>query len=276
MEDRLTAREIGAYIELKKKVAEEEYKLNYIKNTAGDHETLIEEIEEDLMDNKAKMKIIEGKLEGRRIELVVPNQERIEEYTELLSRLPKEEVNAAIRNKSGDAYIYLVERGKLIKRNIETKNEIGKINVLLANASPEVTACIREALIKGEPGEAPASFGAEQAKALIALLNRVGIRCKESEGNLVKNQDDMGESRVVVNNDYFWIPSDKVDTFTENEKVMAVVSVKLQVKNAEMQAITFNEAQQKEFQELQTRYMDLLKCRKEIIGKEDEDLSMSI
>jgi|GEM_PF-835892 len=276
MEDRLSAREIGAYIELKKRVAEEEYKLTYIKNTAGDHEPLIEEIEEGLQENRAKMKIIEGKLEARRIELVVPNQERIEEYTELISRLPKEEVNTAIKSKSGDAYIYLAERGKLIKRNIETKNEIGKINILLASASPEVTACVREALVEGEPGEAEASFGDGQGKTLIALLNRVGIRCKSSEGKLVKDQEDLGESRVVVNNEYFWIPKDKLATFTENEKVMATVSVKLQVKNAEMQAITFNEAQQKEFQELQTKYMELLKCRREIIGKEEEDLGMSI
>ena len=276
MEDRLTAREIGAYIELKKRVAEEEYKLNYIKNTAGDHSALIEDIEDELREQKAKMKIIEGKLESRRIELVVPNQERIEEYSELISRLPKDEVSSAIKTKSGDAYTYLMERGKLIKRNIESKNEIGKLNILMLNASPEVRECVKEALVKGEAWEKEASFDDENGKRMLRLLNRMGIRCRYSEGKLVKDTDDLDESRVVVNNEYFWIPSGKLATFTENEKLMATVSVKLQVKNAEMQAITFNEEQQKEFHELQASYMELLKSRREIIGEEEKDLGVSI
>ncbi len=276
MENRLTARELGAYVELKKRVAEEEYKLSYIKNTAGDHESLIEEIEEELVDKKAKMKIIEGKLEARRITLIVPNQERIEEYGELISRLPKDEVSSAIKNKSGDAYIYLAERGKLIKRNIENKNEIGKINILLTNAEPKIKACVTETLFKGEIKESDADFGTEQGKKLISLLNRVGIHCKLMDGKLVENPEDWNEGRVVVNNEYFWIPKDKIEVFSENEKLLATVSIKLQVKNAEMQAITFNEAQQKEFQELQTQYMDLLKSRKDLIGKEEEDLTLSI
>lgn len=276
MEDRITAREIGAYIELKKKVAEEEYKLNYIQNTAGDHSSLIEEIEDELREERAKMKIIEGKMEAKNLKLIVPNQKRIEEYSELISRLPREEVLEAIKSKSGDSYIYLSERGKLIKRNIENKNEIGKLNVLLANASPEVQACVRETLVKGGPGEPEADFDGEDGAKIIRLLNRVGMKCKSAEGKLVKSTDDLGENRVLANNEYFWVPSNKLDTFTENEKVLATVSVKLQVKNAEMQAITFNEEQQKEFQGLQGKYMELLKTRREIIGNEEKDLMISI
>lgn len=276
MEDRLSAREIGAYIELKKRVAEEEYKLNYIRNTAGDHSALIDDIENDLREDRAKMKIIEGKMEAKNLKLVVPNQERIEEYTELISRLPRDEVHQAIKHKSGDSYIYLSERGKLIKRNMENKNEIGKLNVLAANASPEVRKCVHEALRKGEAGESEANFEGENGEKIIRLLNRVGVRCKASEGRLVKTDDERGENRVLVNNEYFWVPSDKLGAFTENEKVLANVSVRLQVKNAEMQAITFNETQQKEFQELQEKYMDLLKTRREVIGKEEKDLAISI
>ncbi|MBD3398093.1 hypothetical protein GF412_02755 [Candidatus Micrarchaeota archaeon] len=276
MEDRLSAREIGAYIELKKKVAEEEYKLNYIKNTAGDHSALIGDLEESLREERAKMKIIEGKMEAKGLELVVPNQERIEEYTELISRLPREEVNHAIKNKSGDAYAYLCERGRLIKRNMENKNEIGKLNVLVANSPADVRGCVKEALRKGEPGEAEANFDQENGAKIIKLLNRVGVRCRASEGKLVKTDDGRTENRVLVNNEYFWVPSGKLDTFTENEKVLADVSIRLQVKNAEMQAITFNDEQQKEFQELQGRYMDLLKARREIIGQEEKDLTISI
>lgn len=276
MEDRLTAREIGAYIELKKRVAEEEYRLNYIKSIAGDHSTLISDIEQELRESKAKIKLIEGKMESRKMVLTLPNQQKIEEYTELISRLPKDEVQAAIKNKAGDAYAYLSERGKLMKRNLETKNEIGKLNILMANVSPEARECIREALVKGEPGGREAAFDDENGKKIVKLLNRVGIRCKYSEGKLVKSADELGENRVVANNEYFWIPSDKLGPFTENEKLLATVSVRLQVKNAEMQAITFNEEQQKEFQELQTQYLDLLKSRKEIIGEEENELGMSI
>jgi hypothetical protein len=276
MDERLTAREIGAYIELRKKVAEEEYKLEYIKSRAGEHSALVTEIEEDLHDSRSKLKIIEGKLEGRRMEVTLPNQKKIEEIGEMVSRLPKEEVQEAMRKKEGDIYLYLAERGKIMRRNLENKNEIGKLNILLAGAEPEVRECAREALVLGEPQDASADFGGEKAKKIIRLLNRVGIRCRESGGRLIGSTDDLEESRVVVNNEYFWIPKSRLPDFTENEKELAKVSVRLQVKNAEMQAITFNEAQQEEFKELQAQYMDHLKARREAIGAEEEELLLSI
>lgn len=276
MEERLTAREIGAYIELRKKVAEEEYKLDYVKSRAGDHSALVSEIEEDLLDCRSKLKIIEGKLEGRRMEVIVPNQKKIEEIGEMAARLPRDEVQDAMRKKEGEIYLYLAERGKIMRRNLENKNEIGKLNILIATAEPDVKKCVGEAMRLGEPGEAPADFGGEKGKKIIRLLNRVGVRCKESGGTLAGSSDDLEESRVVVNNEYFWIPKSRLPDFTENEKELAKVSVQLQVKNAEMQAITFNEAQQEEFKELQARYMDHLKTRRGAIGEEEEELSLSI
>ncbi|MBN2121626.1 hypothetical protein JW721_01020 [Candidatus Micrarchaeota archaeon] len=276
MDERLTAREIGAYIELRKKVAEEEYKLEYIKNKAGEHSALVREIEEDLHDSRSKLKIIEGKLEGRRMKVIVPNQKKIDEIGEMVARLPKDEVQDAMRNKEGDIYLYLAERGKIMRRNLENKNEIGKLNILLAGSEKDVKECVGEALRHGEPGDSSADFGGEKGKKIVRLLNRVGIRCKESGGRLVKCTDDLDEGRVVVNNEYFWIPKSKLPDFTENEKELAKVSVQLQIKNAEMQAITFNEAQQEEFKELQAQYMDHLKARREAIGSEEEELHLSI
>jgi hypothetical protein len=276
MEDRLTAREIGAYIELRKKVAEEEYKLNYIQSSAGDHSALIEELEGELRENRSKMKVIEGKMEGRNLSLIVPNQKKIEEIGEMVARLPQEEVQQAMRSREGDVYLYLAERGKIIRRNIENKNEIGKLNILLCGAGEGQRACVAEALIKGEPGERRADFSDEGGKKMVRLLNRVGVRCSSGGGKLVRSNDDLDETRVVVNNEYFWIPKSKAAEFTENEKLLASVSVRLQVKNAEMQAITFNDAQYKEFQELQSEYMEHLKARRQVIGKEEEELSISM
>jgi hypothetical protein len=276
MEERLTAREIGAYIELRKKVAEEEYKLEYVKSSAGDHSALIDGLEEELREDRSKLKIIEGKIEGRNLEVVVPHMKKIEEIGEMVARLPQEEVRGAMRSKDGDTYLYLAERGRIIRRNLENKNEIGKLNILLANSGADVRACAVEALRMGEPGERMADFSDERGRKIVRLLNRVGVRCAYSEGRLVKSNDDLDESKVLVNNEYFWIPKSKTAEFTENEKLLAKVSVKLQVKNAEMQAITFNDAQQKEFRELQGEYMEHLKARREVIGAEEGELSLSI
>lgn len=276
MEDSITAREIGAYIELKKKVAEQEYKLNYVQNTAGDHSALISGLEEELREDRAKMKVIEGKMEGKNLKLVVPNQKLIEEYSELISRLPKEEVHEAIRTRSGDIYSYLSERGKLMKRNIENKNEIGKLNILVLASGEKSGEAFRNAMYNGEPDGEELSAPEENTGKIVRLLNRVGIRCRHSDGRLVKSSEDHNERRVVVNNEYFWVPEETLDSFTENEKLLASVSVKLQVKNAELQAITFNDEQQREFQELQAKYMELLKNRREVIGVEEKDLSLSI
>ncbi len=208
--------------------------------------------------------------------VIVPNQKKIEEIGEMVARLPKEEVQEAMRNKEGDIYLYLAERGKIMRRNLENKNEIGKLNILLAGAEKGVRECVKEALRLGEASGDAADLNGEKGKKIIRLLNRVGIRCRESGGRLVKCTDDLEESRVVVNNEYFWIPKSKLPDFTENEKELARVSVQLQIKNAEMQAITFNEAQQEEFKELQAQYMDHLKARREAIGAEEEELHLSI
>lgn len=276
MEERLTAREIAAYIDLKKKIAEDEYRLKYIRSTAGDHSRLIEEIERDLKESRPKVKIIEGKIESKGLQLVVPFQEKIDAISQALNKFPSEEVDRAIRSRNGELYGWLSERGKLIRRNIDVRNEIAKLNVLMALSSSEVKLCVSEALRKGEPGDRVAALGDERGAKIVKLLNRSGVKCKFADGKLVKTGDGWDESRVFVNNEYFWVPSEKLNSFTENEKLLAEVSVKLQVKNAELQVITFNEAQQNEFKALQTQYLDLLKARKELIGAEEKDLELAI
>ena len=276
MEERLTAREIAAYIELRKRIAEDEYRLKYIRSTAGDHSRLIEEIERELKECRPKLKIIEGKMESKGMQLTVPFQEKIEAISQAVNKIPAEEVDNAIKTKSGEIYAWLSERGKMIRRNIEARNEIAKLNLIMASASAEVKLCIGEALRKGEPGERSANLSDENGGKIIRLLNRSGVRCIYAEEKLVKAGDGWNESRVLVNNEYFWVPSEKLNTFTENEKLLAEVSVKLQVKNAELQVITFNEVQQNEFKALQTQYLDHLRARKELIGAEEKDLDLSI
>lgn len=276
MEERLTAREIAAYIELRKRIAEDEYRLKYIRSTAGDHSRLIDEIERELRECRPKVKIIEGKMESKGLQLVVPFQERIDAISQAVNKIPSEEVDKAIKGKSGEIYAWLSERGKIIRRNIEARNEIAKLNLLIASAPQEVKLCVSEALRKGEPGERKANLSDEKGAKIVRLLNRSGVRCVYAEEKLVKAADGWNESRVFVNNEYFWVPSEKLGTFTENEKALGEVSVKLQVKNAELQVITFNEAQQNEFKALQTQYMDLLRARKELIGAEEKDLDIAV
>ncbi|MEM4272396.1 MAG: hypothetical protein QXH30_02305 [Candidatus Bilamarchaeaceae archaeon] len=276
MEERLTAREIAAYIELRKRIAEDEYRLKYVRSTAGDHSRLIEEIERELRECKPKLKIIEGKMESKGLRLTVPFQEKIEAISQAIGKLPPEEVEKAIRSKSGEIYAWLSERGKIVRRNVEARNEIAKLNIIMATAPQEARLCIMEAMRRGEPGERKAALPAELKEKVVKLLNRSGVHCSLAEDRLVKGADGWNESRVFVNNEYFWVPSEKLNAFTENEKLLAEVSVKLQVKNAELQVITFNEAQQNEFKALQAQYLDLLKARKEFIGAEEKDLELAI
>ncbi len=276
MEERLTAREIAAYIELRKRIAEDEYRLKYIRSTAGDHSRLIEEIERELKECRPKLKIIEGKMESKGIQLIVPFQERIDAISQAVNKIPADEVDKAIKSKNGEIYAWLSERGKLIRRNIEARNEIAKLNLLMASASTDVKLCVAEALRKGEPGERKANLSDDKGAKIVKLLNRSGVHCAFAEQKLLKGANGWNESRVLVNNEYFWVPSEKLNAFTENEKMLGEVSVKLQVKNAELQVITFNEAQQNEFKALQTQYMEFLRTRKELIGAEEKDLDLTI
>jgi hypothetical protein len=269
MGNKVSPRDIGGLIELRKKVAELRYKRGYALRK-GDQASA-KEISDEISGAEAKMASLLKKTEG--IEAYLPFQARIEELGAEMVKQKEEDVDAALRAKSGDLYKMLGERGKLLRANVEARNEIGKLVLIGMTVAPEVRAKLAEAVKAGKaPDMEAAAFGPNAGK-LVAALNRAGLGCKVAEGKIVPSGEKWEEEKVVLNNSHVWIPRQSLDKYRENEVEMEKVGVRLQIKNAEKQVKNFSDEEKKEFEGLQSKYLGLMKVRKEITAAYEQEIT---
>lgn len=272
--DKLTPRDIGALIEVRKKIAELAYRKGRLLQS-GDGKQL-KEVEEELARLGERRAALEKKAEG--IEIFMPFQKRLEELQGKISAYDDEDVAAAMRAKEGELYQMLKEKGAILKRNMEARNEIGKLAIIVQTIYPALRARIAEAVKEGKAPEIDALELGGKAERIVASLNRMGIGCRLKEGKIVPSDEPWGEAKVLLNNAHIWIPRENFEKFVQNEAEMELVGIKLQVKNAEKQVRAFDEAEMKAFRDLQAKYIGLLNVRKGIAGiyeKEFEGLELT-
>jgi hypothetical protein len=269
MAGKVKPRDIGTLIEIRKRIAELEYKKGYLERMGSPDG--IKDIEEELAMLRERGAVLEKKAAGMAI--FVPFQNKVEELGAKVAAKAPEEVDGALRSRSGELYGILNERGKVLKANLEARNEIGKLVLLVHRMNGEMKGKVIEAV---KEGKVPEGIGAselgENAGKVVSALNRSGIGCRVVEDKLVSSEEPWGEEKVSLNNSYVWIPKEKVDSFRQNETEMEKVGIKLQVKNAERQVKDFSEEEMKDFQDLQNRYMGLLRARKEITDGYEREL----
>ncbi|MCX6768408.1 MAG: hypothetical protein NTY83_01015 [Candidatus Micrarchaeota archaeon] len=258
---KLTPRDIGALIEVRKKVAELTFKKGRLQRS-GEGGRDLKEIEDELNRLGERKAALERKTDG--IEIFMPFQKRLEELRVQISTHDDEDVAAAMRAKDGELYQMLKEKGAILKKNMEARNEIGKIILMMQTAYPALRARIVEAVKEGKAPEMEVAELAGKEGKIVASLNRIGIGCRLKEGKIAPSEEPWNEAKVLLNNAHIWIPRESLDKFVQNEAEMELVGIKLQVKNAEKQVKTFDESEMKVFKDLQTKYIDLLKARKDI------------
>jgi hypothetical protein len=84
------------------------------------------------------------------------------------------------------------------------------------------------------------------------------------------------EKIVDVSGNRIWVSNDLKPKFDENVVLMQQVNVKIQLKNAERQIRQFGEAEEKEFDELQKKYLELIKQKDEILKNYEEESNLSV
>jgi len=266
---KLTPRDIGAFIEVRKKVAELAYKKGRLQ--AGGDAGQLKEIEEELSRLGERKAALEKKVDG--VEIFVPFQKRLEELQAKISTHDDDDVAAAMRAKDGELYQMLKEKGAILKRNMEARNEIGKLVMVVQTIYPALRAKIVEAVREGKAPEMDAAELAGKAEKIVASLNRMGINCRLKEGKIAASEEPWNEAKVLLNNAHIWIPRENFEKFVQNEAEMELVGIRLQVKNAEKQVKTFDEGEMKVFKDLQTKYIDLLKVRKDIVDVYEKEFT---
>ncbi|HNT60842.1 MAG TPA: hypothetical protein PKJ97_02585 [Candidatus Bilamarchaeaceae archaeon] len=264
----VSPRDIGGIIEVRKRIAELTYKRGYAMRK-GD-QAAMKEASEELAGLEVKKANLEKKASG--IEVYFPFQGRTEELGAGIAKHGEEEVDAALVAKSGELYKMLCERGKLLRRNMEAKNEIGKVVLIGMTVAPEVRAKLVEAVRAGKAPDIDAAAFGPNLEKLVAALNRSGIGCKVAEGRIVPSEEDWVEEKVVLNNSHVWIPKQSLDKFVQNEMELERMGVRLQIKNAEKQVKNFSEDEMKEFEGLQGKYLDLMRVRKDLTAGYEKEI----
>jgi len=214
-------------------------------------------------------------------------QERISDLDSKLSTFSLSEQITAIKTKNGPVYELLKERGALLKKNYEERENLAKLLILMSKVKdPDVKYKLNEALKKGEIKEIihlkgqNKEFDRELYEKIAAIFNRLGISASISaDGEILSSRPPVkGEVPFVIANKKVWVSAEAADKLIVNISNIEKLSPHLQWKNAQKQIMELSENEEKEFAELQKKYLALLKEQDEILKsfKEEESLIVKV
>jgi hypothetical protein len=261
-------KELVGIIELNKKRAELEFKKT----------VLCQSCEAELSENKKQLDELSAKTKGAAV--VLPNQRRLDDLGKVLSGYGPTEIKEAIKTKSGPAYDALMQRGAIVKSNNENRFEIAKLNLEMQHLNDDERAKTSDVLKLGAIFGPIAFTSADEAtiKRIAKFMRRCGIPCVASGKEIIAGSDD-GEVKMTFSNRMIWVSDDVRKKLEDNLKRLQQVSMKVQLRNAERQVLSFDEAQEKDFATLQHEYLDLLKEQDELLkdffGDERKDSAVS-
>ncbi len=174
--------------------------------------------------------------------------------TESGLNVPPEEKAAAVESKSGAVFTAIKNRLQLMKKNLELKNELA--DTLIFIHSYEDAALKEKALLSiksGKPLDMELDPADEKSKRLADLLFRLGLYSTSAQ------------KKYVVLRDIIWLEGEEAKKMEQVLAELADLEPSLQWKNAQRQIKTFTEAEEKEFAEVQKKYLELLKIRDKLV-----------
>lgn len=269
---RVDSRTVGAIIEARKKYAELVFKKGFVERNSPDSKDLLEEVERELGEAKAKLSALEERASASNVEIVIPCKSRLDQLEAEISQKEPKEIDEALKAKEGALFTLLSEKGAIIRSNVEHRLEIGKLAFLLPQFPQEQRSKLKEMVEAGKAEEMAIPNNENKSKMLVAVLNRVGLGCRLEAGTLTPTQEEWEEGKVQMNNEYIWLDKTKLPAFAQNEKSINEISTKLQVKNAERQVRDFGEEEMNEFNDLQNTYLTLLNMRKDLAQEYENEL----
>lgn len=199
--------------------------------------------------------------------LVLPNQRRLDDLGKVLSGYGAAEMKEAIRTRSGPAYEALTQRGMIVKANHENRLEIAKLNLEIYRLNDELRGKAFDVLRFGAlfgPLQLP-DAGPEATGRIARYLRRCGIPCTARGTDISPGADAEPEVRMLVGNKVVWVSQALRARLEENMQRTQQVSMKVQLRNAERQVLSFDDAQEKDFAALQQEYLNLLKEQDELL-----------
>lgn len=268
MTEIVSSKDVALFLQLNKERAEYLFMQKVVASNGSKPEVL-ESIQRSLRDTNAKLESVKSKLDKAGLSVVVPNEAKINELTEKINEENHDSFVMAIKSKSGPLYEVIAERGALMKKNFESRDEIGKINVFIHKLDASTKKSVREAVSSGTfYGTDLSGIKEEKTKIrLCKIMRRLGISGLESE-----EVNSLGEEvEINLGGSKVWVSPKLVEDVKKNFDSIQSLNAKIQLKNAERQIRTFNEEEEKEFAKIQSDYLALLKSQDTLLKDYHEE-----
>ncbi len=216
---------------------------------------------------------------GIRFNLI--GQEKISDINSKLSTFSPSDQVSALLKKEGEVYELLKERGEVLKRNIENRENLAKLLILVSKITdPDMRYRMIETVKAGSIREAVTVDGCSesQARKMVRVLNRLGISASVSEDGktITSSPSKLREIPFVISNKKVWVAAEAADRLSENLSKLEKLSPQLQWKNAQRQIKDFSDDEENEFKDLQRKYLELLKEQDEILKDFHEESSLAV
>ncbi len=271
----ITTRDIITYIVLSRKKKELEFKKEYL-STTGKSTVSLDVIDSALKEVEDQLTPLEMKILSSGITVLQLHKTQIEKFTEQIKSHTIQQLEEALTKKEGELYDTIMNRAQLLKENLNKKEELAELTILINTLPTEINNRIKT-WVEDDISEGQVDLSGlpeEKRDKLLNLLNRLGIRCYIDGDRLVLGSPGEGsqaktwteEEVRYINDEKVWIPKDKVSDFDRIVKELDEVTRKIQAITAKKQVVPLTDEEKKEFTELQNRYIQLVKERDQIIS----------
>jgi hypothetical protein len=273
----ITPRDIARLLELEKKKAELEFKKNVLGIDAGT----------DIINITANANELSARIKSAGIGIVVPCEDELKSFDSRIAAFSVDQMKEAMKSRSGDAYKLLKEKGEIVKRNFSNRLEIAKLAIVLAKLKNEPKKDLSSAIRSGKIENIIDLSGSDAIllDQAVRSLKRCGIQCSAvgSSFKVASNADGEGEPmkdqeiRLELANRVVYLPNSEAKLkLDENLKKFAELNKVIQLKNAVRQIKTFSDDEDKEFSDLQRKYLDLLNEQDEILRDFNKEEALTI
>ncbi len=242
-----------------------------LRNGANAEDTHVAALGTVLGEIDAKLKPIEEKIKAVDLITVVPKKGEITSLSEQINQHGREQLDAAVRQKSGPVYELMRQRAEMTRKNYEHKEEIARLTIML-NMLPRKEAQNLKAVVESDFSQNITidALNAEQQQEMVTLLGRLGVAAyvadnalstdkKKFEGSpYVGSLEEVERNlRVQGTEVRAWVLKDRLGEWEENEQHISDVTKKIQLFMAKKQAGELSEEESKEFDAMQTLYLEL-------------------
>lgn len=263
----ITSADLADHAVLSRKKVETIFRRDYLlRNGSAPTDAHVIALGRVLIEIEEKLKPIEEKLKHIDLITIVPHRAEISRLTGEINQHNRNDLDSAVKTKSGAVYDLMKLRAALTKMNFERRDDIARLTVI-ANAMPRACGEGVRALVEADSMEEVdvSCLSDDKQQELVNLLGRLSKAAfiYNSKLSLDKKKVDgltflswNGEVRkLLATGQEVWVRKEFADEWDRNEAVFKETSNKIIAKTHEKQVRAFSESEQVEFDQLQRTYI---------------------